>query len=268
MLITLIELMIVYIAEKADMAAKIAPLIGKAQRQRYAFIGESFAVAWCSGHILTLYEPEQYDSAWADRSNPDILPMVPSQFKLTPVAQKKPLLHSIRTLLENATTVVHCGDAEREGQLIVDEVLSYLGWRGPTKRAWFNDQSKAGLKKSLSMLVDNQEKKGLYHAAQLMSYSDWLIGMNLSRAYQQAAKKNGYSKTLSVGRVQTPSLYLVVARDQSIRDFTSVTHYSLCAQFKHAHGTYDGTLVPPETWTAIDGRYVDPLPFKKNHINT
>ena len=121
--------------------------------------------------------------------------------------------------MKDASEVVHAGDADREGQLLIDELLDYCGWNGPTKRLRLNDMNPDAIRKALKEMKDNATYKGEYHAGQARSYADWLTGMNLSRYCSLCLADAGYDGVYSVGRVQTPTLGLVVRRDREIENF-------------------------------------------------
>ncbi|MBU2822285.1 DNA topoisomerase III, partial [Acidithiobacillus caldus] len=134
-------------------------------------------------------------------------------WKLEAKDDAKAQIKVIRDLLKKADVVVNAGDPDREGQLLVDEVLEELGWKGPTQRIWLAALDEQSVKKALSSIRDNREYQNLCNAARARSRADWLVGMNLSRAF---TLRNSGGGVVSIGRVQTPTLALIVARDEKI----------------------------------------------------
>lgn len=216
-----------FIMEKPDMANRLARVMGKSiQREDgYLLVGND-AVTWCIGHLLELIEPEEYDPAWKKWSF-EYLPIVPERFRLKPIKGKEGQLYTIKQLLDQADEVIHGGDIGREGQLIVDEVLRFLKNRSPVKRLVLNNSSPEGIRKALANLEDNKKHypKGL--AAKARSEADWIYGMSLSRAATLAF--GGFGTVLSIGRVQTPTLALVVNRCVEIENFQPENFYELIA---------------------------------------
>lgn len=216
------------IAEKPSLARAIAgELPGTMRREDSHIVVGDTNVVWCFGHLLELEEPKHYDERYA-KWNLDDLPIVldPAQWAVKPrvgrdASSTLRQLKLIQRLLKSASEVVHAGDADREGQMVVGEVLEYFGWKGKTTRLLVQDTTPEGVRKALAVARDNKHYAPLYAAAVARSRADWLVGMNLSRALGARAKRKG----MSVGRVQTPTLALVVKRDREIEGFTSATFY-------------------------------------------
>jgi DNA topoisomerase-3 len=229
-----------FIAEKPSLASAIAEnLPGQAKKERTHITVGNDIVTWCVGHILEQAMPEDYEERYK-RWAFDDLPIVPQQWKLLPKENCKAQLSAIKSLLQGCDVVVNAGDPDREGQLLVDEVLRFLGNRKPVKRILINDYNAEKVRQALANIQDNAEQqfKGWYESALTRSRFDWLFGLNLSRAYTLRAREIGYDGVLSVGRVQTPTLGLVVARDLAIENFKSVLFYTLTARLKHASGEF------------------------------
>jgi len=219
-----------FIAEKPSLAKAIAANLGSRAGGGDGFIEVSGGdvVTWCFGHMLENLMPEDYDPKWSswDMST---LPILVSTWRLKPRANVKKQLAVIEKLLKKAKVVVNAGDPDREGQLLVDELLDYYGWKGQTMRLLLNATDSASVKKAIGSMRGNQEFQNLSNAALCRSRADWLVGMNLSRA---ATKSFGSDKLVSVGRVQTPTLGLVVRRDREIENFKPQTFYTLKATVK------------------------------------
>lgn len=161
-------------------------------------------------------------------------------------------------MINKATTVVNAGDPDREGQLLVDEVLEYIGNKKPVQRILLNALDEKSVRQSLNNLRSNKDFQGLSRAALGRSRADWLIGMNLSRAYTIKARQAGY-ETVSVGRVMTPTMALVVRREEEIKNFKSVTYYVVKAIFLNNHGEIPTTWQMSDAVASLDseGRLLD-----------
>lgn len=219
----------VIIAEKPSLGRLIAAGIGGSQTQGDGLIRTREAtVTWCFGHLLELAAPEHYDPKWK-KWELETLPITiePDDWHLQPKEDAKAQLRVLRRLLADATEVVNAGDPDREGQMLVDEVLDYLEWKGKTRRLLLHDTTPQSVRAGLAAMRPNGEFANLYAAAKCRSRADWLVGMNLTRA---ASKRIGL--TASIGRVQTPTLALIVRRDQEIDGHKSSAFYTL-----HAHVT-------------------------------
>lgn len=176
-------------------------------------------MTWCLGHLLEQAPPDAYDPAYK-QWRLDHLPILPAHWQLAPRPKARGQLGVIRRLLKQAQEVVHAGDPDREGQLLVQEVIEYLGWKGPVSRLLVSDLNRPAVQRALVRLEDNARYQPLYRAAESRSRADWLYGINLTRAWTLTGRQAGHDGVLSVGRVQTPVLGLVVRRDAEIRDFT------------------------------------------------
>lgn len=251
-----------FIAEKSRVGKAIATCLpGEAEADRnYIKVGDD-VVTWCVGHLLETAPPDAYNAEWKSWRL-EHLPIFPNQMRLNPIDATKGQLATIKRLLGTADEVVHAGDPGREGQMIVDEVLEYLHNRKPVMRLLLNTVNPGAIKKQLQKLEDNRKFAPLYAAAKCRSESDWLVGMNLSRA---ATKSIADSETLiSIGRVQTPTLALVVNRCLTIEGFVSRTFYDIEARvethggeklvMKHSEGTEERRLWDKEkAQTLVNG---------------
>lgn len=223
---------ILIIAEKPSMGMEIAKGLARGPIQRgknqVMFNGPDGAtvLSWCIGHLLEMFYPEDYDAKFKKWSL-DTLPIVPRTIQMKPAKDKAAQLKTLEGLLKKARTVVHAGDAGREGQLIVDEVLKFFGYRGEVKRLWVKDLVPAAVKKAYQEMQPNSTKKALCDAAEARQIADWLVGMNMSRAYTiQAGNKLGRNDLLlKYGRVQTPTLRLLVDRTIIRENFTPVDYF-------------------------------------------
>ncbi|QYJ96228.1 DNA topoisomerase III [Shewanella alkalitolerans] len=226
--------MILYIAEKPSLGRAIADVLPKPHKKGEGYItaANGDTVSWCIGHLLEQAEPDSYDPAFKSWSF-DHLPIVPQQWKMTPKSKTRGQLSVLRKLVKQASQLVNAGDPDREGQLLVDEVIAYLGVKGDkleqTQRLLVSDLNPQAVKRALGQLRSNREFIPLSTSALARSRADWLYGMNMTRAYTLQGRKVGYQGVLSVGRVQTPLLGLVVRRDEAIENFVSKPFYEVLA---------------------------------------
>ena len=249
-----------FIAEKPSVAKAIAACLPGPQKKGDGAIecGNNI-VTWCFGHLMEQVPPEAYGEAfrkWAW----DTLPIVPKAWQLAVKPDAKKQFAAIKALLKTATEVVNAGDADREGEMLVREVLDACGYQGTLKRLWLSAMDDASVRKALAFLKDGHAFDGLYASAVARSRADWLVGMNLSRAYTLAARSAGHEGVISVGRVQTPTLALIVRRDAEIEDFRPRDYFTITASFRHANGNFAATWQAPESAPGVDeeGRLIDP----------
>lgn len=268
-----------FISEKPSLAKAIAEVRAKmlgvraSRGTNYWTVGDD-VVLWLYGHMFELVEPAHYDDRWK-AWHVDVLPIYPSHWKREPKkvfeggklnAQKtKDVLAQInaaKSLLRETDTVVNAGDPEREGQLLVDELLIELGWDtfGPrTKRFWCQSLTENEITKNINGMFLNAQKKDLFTAAFARQKADWLHGLNMTRLYTSLARRSGADMLISVGRVQTPTLKLVVDRDREIANFKPTDHYVPTGMFAHANGRFKASWIIPPDHAGVDpeGRLVD-----------
>jgi len=251
-----------FIAEKPSVARVIAAELGQVKKgDGWLQVGTDF-VTWAFGHLLEMAMPEAYDPAYAKWRAED-LPIVPREWRMLPKNDDgaKKQLALIGRMLKPATEVINAGDPDREGQLLVDEIIHTFEYKGPVKRFWVSAQDSVSIQRGLAALQENSAFRGFADAAQARGRADWLIGMNLSRAFTLSAQRGGSGKTvLTVGRVQTPTLSMVVTRDREIEAFQAVSFITISAQFQHANGEFKARWKAKEGQTGLDaeGRLVDP----------
>ncbi|MFT5879118.1 MAG: DNA topoisomerase-3 [Moritella sp.] len=226
-----------YIAEKPSLGRAIAEVLPKPHKkqQGYIEVGNGDVVSWCIGHLLEQAEPDAYDDAYK-KWRLEHLPIVPEAWQLKKKANTSKQLTVLRGLVKKATSLVHAGDPDREGQLLVDEVIEFLKTpakkKNSAQRLLISDLNPAAVKTALNNLQPNSDYIPLSVSALARSRADWLYGMNMTRAYTLQGQKVGYQGVLSVGRVQTPILGLVVRRDQEIANFISKPFYEVIAHLQ------------------------------------
>ncbi|MBQ0720546.1 MAG: DNA topoisomerase III [Gammaproteobacteria bacterium] len=226
-----------YIAEKPSLGRAIADVLPKPHRRDEGciWVGDGDCVSWCIGHLLEQVEPDVYKPQYKKWTEHD-LPIVPEQWQLAPKTATRKQLTVLRKLLKQAVQIVHAGDPDREGQLLVDEVVNYLGVSATKKAAMqrllISDLNPAAVRRALASLRSNREFIPLSTSALARSRADWLYGINLTRASTLQGRKVGYTGVLSVGRVQTPLLGLVVRRDHDIDNFVSKPFYEVLAHLQ------------------------------------
>jgi len=230
-----------YIAEKPSLGRAIAAALPKPQKNHKTHIelANGDVVSWCIGHILAQADPEDYN-AELKKWRADTLPIVPEQWQLKPITRTRAQLTVLRKLVKQATEIIHAGDPDREGQLLVDEVIDYFklskAKKSNIKRLLISDLNLPAVKRALSSLKLNSDFMPLSISALARSRADWLYGINLTRAYTLQGQKTGYNSVLSVGRVQTPLLGLVVRRDQEIAGFVSKPFFQVQAYIALSSG--------------------------------
>ena len=240
------------IAEKPSVARGIADVIGHDSRKDGCIECGDITITWCAGHLLEQVNPEDYVNGGIVRR--DDLPVVPGQWQLRPKDDRASKQVSIiRALLKNAGEVVNAGDADREGQLLVDELLIYLGWKGKTLRLWLSSLDEESVKRALASLKSNDVMRSLYDSALARQRADWLLGLNGSIALSRNLKSLGLEGGWSVGRVQTPTLALIVDRHAQIKGHVKQDHYKVRITLKD--GTAAWWQVPEDLLT--DGLLLD-----------
>lgn len=241
-----------YIAEKPSMGAEIAKcLTGPIQRKDGYLITKDGVVTWAFGHILRQAEPDEYNAKYKLWKAED-LPIIPQKWKMLIDKSCAKQFGIIKDLIGKADEIVHAGDPDREGQLLIDEVLDYVHCTKPVRRILLNALDEQSIKKANSNLRDNHDFINLKQSALARARADWLIGMNLSRAYTLAARRAGKKEVFAVGRVKTPTLALVVRRERELQNFKPVDYFIIKVLFEHEQGQFVATWKPSDTQAGLD----------------
>lgn len=236
--------MIVCIAEKPSVAKDIARVLGADKSHDGYMEGNGYQVTWTFGHLCTLKEPEDYTPMWKAWAL-SRLPMIPPRFgiKLIDSASIQKQFQIIANLMQHADSIVNCGDAGQEGELIQRWVMQKARAQCPVKRLWISSLTEEAIREGFAELKDQSDYQSLYEAGLSRAIGDWLLGMNATRLY---TLKYGHNRqVLSIGRVQTPTLALIVNRFEEIQNFKPETYWTL------------STLYRNTLFTATQGKYLE-----------
>ncbi len=245
---------VVVIAEKPSMARAIREGLGAEARK--------YEITNAFGHILEQAEPDAYlpdsvpkNAKGKKKWRMEDLPIIPDRWKKFPKRDAKEQLAKIGQLLKTADTVINAGDPDREGQLLIDEILDYHGYKGRVQRVWLKALDAENVRKAFAGIEDNRKYHPLRDAAEARSQADWLVGMNITRVLSIRAQE-----LYAVGRVQTPTLALVVRRDLAIEKFVPRDYFEVFARCRHADGSFLAKWEPKSTDGAgfdEEGRLID-----------
>ena len=223
--------MIVCIAEKPSVAKDIAEVLGAHTRKDGYIEGNGYQVTWTFGHLCTLKEPHEYSQSWKSWSLSS-LPMIPPRFGIKLISDSgiEKQFKVIEGLMQNADEIINCGDAGQEGELIQRWVMQKAGAKCPVKRLWISSLTEEAIREGFQNLKDQSEFKSLYEAGLSRAIGDWLLGMNATRLYTLKYGQN--RQVLSIGRVQTPTLALIVNRQLEIENFVPKQYWVLTTLYR------------------------------------
>ena len=227
------------IAEKPSVARDLARVLGVRPTGKNCFPAKDRVITWCVGHLVELDEPASYDGRWK-AWRLDTLPMIPSQFKLRPVPSTREQLREVCRLLgdKRFSEVVNACDAGREGELIFRYVYQLAGSRLPIRRLWISSLTDEAIRQGFSTLKPGVEMEKLADAARCRSEADWLVGLNATRAVTVRQRTGPDSMLYSIGRVQTPTLAILVEREKAIQNFVPQDFWQLKAELTTADGAH------------------------------
>ena len=247
----------VCIAEKPSVAREIATVLGANTKRDGYYEGNGYAVTYTFGHLCTLYEPNDYKPHWKswDLNN---LPMLPEKFK-TKVSNNAGIqkqFNIVKSLFDKATVVINCGDAGQEGELIQRWVLNQAEYKGEVKRLWISSLTTEAIKEGFNNLKPSADYDNLFYAGFSRAIGDWLLGMNATRLY--TVKHGGYKQVLSVGRVQTPTLAMVVNRFKEIENFKPQPYWELQTLYRNTLFSYtEGRFLKVEDGEVLANKIKD-----------
>ncbi|NLX92308.1 MAG: DNA topoisomerase III, partial [Clostridiales bacterium] len=225
---------ILVLTEKPSVAREIARVLGCRQNGEGCIIGSQYIITWALGHLVTLADPEEYDGKYKKWALED-LPMLPKKMNLVVIKQTSKQFKAVSTLMRrpDIDSLVIATDAGREGELVARWIMMKAGWRKPAKRLWISSQTDKAIKEGFATLKPAANYDNLFRSAQARAEADWLVGLNVTRAL--TCKHNAQ---LSAGRVQTPTLALIVKREEEILKFIPKDFYTVHAQFEGFEAVY------------------------------
>jgi len=241
----------VCIAEKPSVAREIAQVLGAKTKRDGYFEGNGYAVTYTFGHLCTLFEPHDYKPYWKswDLNN---LPMLPEKFQ-TKVSKNQGIqkqFNIVKSLFDKADVIINCGDAGQEGELIQRWVINQAGYTGKVERLWISSLTTEAIKEGFKNLKPASDYDNLYYAGFSRAIGDWLLGMNATRLY--TVKHGGYKQVLSVGRVQTPTLAMLVKRHKEIENFKPQPYWELQTLYRNTLFNYEeGRFLKKEDGEAL-----------------
>ena len=236
----------VCIAEKPSVAREIASILGANTKRDGFFEGNGYAVTYTFGHLCTLLEPKDYKPHWKSW-NLNNLPMLPERFdtKVTSNDGIKKQFNIVKSLFDKAAVVINCGDAGTEGELIQRWVINQCNYKGKVQRLWISSLTEEAIKEGFKNLKPSENYDNLYYAGFSRAIGDWLLGLNATRLY--TVKYGGYKQVLSVGRVQTPTLAMLVNRFVEIQNFKPQPYWELQTTYRNTLFNYeDGRFLKQE----------------------
>lgn len=213
------------IAEKPSVARSIANVLGASNKKKGCLEGNGYIVSWCVGHLIALAEPEAYDVKYTVKPwQLDTLPILPQKWKFKVIEETKEQFGILKSLMQNETVyeIICATDAGREGECIFRYVYKLAGCNKPVKRLWISSVEESDIRQGFDNLKDDREYDNLYSSGFARAKADWLVGMNATRLFSAAS-----GAFLSVGRVQTPTLAMIVNRENEINNFQKQKYYTV-----------------------------------------
>src|SRR3984885_8210387 len=236
------------IAEKPSVAADLARALGKVPKKGDHFENDEYVISSAVGHLVELQMPEDIDKKKYGFWRLEMLPIIPETFGLKPIEQSKERYDHLKKLLarKDIGAVINACDAGREGELIFTYLAQLTKSKLPVKRAWMQTMTNEGIRAAFQHLRAGSQGAGLADAARCRGESDWLIGINGTRALTKRMFGSRAGNVASVGRVQTPTLAIVYARELEIRNFKPRGYWRVSAEFQVANGGYEGVYQKPD----------------------
>ncbi|MEY2549170.1 MAG: topoisomerase, partial [Verrucomicrobiota bacterium] len=236
------------IAEKPSVAADLARALGKVPKKGDHYENDEYVISSAVGHVAELFMPEDIDKKKYGFWRLETLPIIPETFELKPIDKSKSVFATLKKLIarKDITQLINACDAGREGELIFNNLCRLAKNKHPVKRLWLQSMTAQSIREAFNHLRDESEMRGLADAARSRSESDWLIGINGTRAITKRMFGSRAGNVASVGRVQTPTLAIVYERELEIRNFKSRDYWRVTAKFGIAQGEYEGTYQRPD----------------------
>ncbi len=222
------------LAEKPSVAKEIARVLGCRQKSKHYIEGNGYVVTWALGHLVTLAEPEDYDHTFKTW-NLDDLPIMPPKMKLKIMKETSPQFRAIAQLAKrnDLNELIIATDAGREGELVARWIMELVHWKKPFKRLWISSQTDQAIKEGFTKLKPGHQYDNLYHSAVCRAEADWLIGLNITRALTSK-----YNAQLAAGRVQTPTLSMMMQREKEIKNFKSLPYWTIVTDYGSFKGIW------------------------------
>src|SRR3954454_24561130 len=236
------------IAEKPSVAADLARALGKVPKKGDFYENDQHVISSAVGHVAELFMPEDIDKKKYGFWRLETLPIIPEKFELKPIDKSKSVFATLKKLIarKDIAQVINACDAGREGELIFNNLCQLAKNKHPVKRLWLQSMTAQSIRDGFGRLRDESEMRGLADAARSRSESDWLVGINGTRAITKRMFGSRAGNVASVGRVQTPTLAMVYTRELEIRNFKPRDYWRVTAKYQVAQGVYAGTYQRPE----------------------
>lgn len=245
-----------FLCEKPSQGRDIAAVLGATEKKSGYLSGAGVTVTWGFGHLLEQASPDMYGEQFGKPWRTEVLPVLPTQWQMQIKPESKVQFEVIRKLLLKADCVVIATDADREGEVIAREILDYCGYQGNVERLWLSALDEASVRAALAAIKPGHETYPYYLAGLGRSRADWQIGMNLTRLYTVKARDSGYGNVLSVGRVQTPTLNLIVERDRHIASFVPKPFFVVTLALTSSGQSFQAQWVPAATYCDDEKRCI------------
>ncbi|MDE1485129.1 DNA topoisomerase III [Xenorhabdus bovienii] len=254
-----------FLCEKPSQGKDIAKVLGANTKKDGFYEGAGIVVTWARGHLLENASPDAYGEQFGVPWRKDVLPIIPTQWKMVVKKDVVAMFKTISQLLKQASSVVIATDADREGEVIAREILDMCKYKGSIQRLWLSALDEASIRRAIETILPGEKTESLYLAGLGRSRADWLIGMNMTRFFSIKAREQGYSGLLSVGRVQTPTLALVVQRDREISQFVPKSYWQVKALLQHQEIRFTAAWIPAKQYCDDEKRCIQ-LPAAKAAI--
>ncbi|MBS9441252.1 DNA topoisomerase III [Photorhabdus heterorhabditis] len=245
-----------FLCEKPSQGRDIAAVLGATKRGQGYLTGPGVTVTWAIGHLLETASPEVYGEQYGAPWRASVLPILPASWQMVVKKETADQFTVICRLLKQADEVVIATDADREGEVIARELLDYCQFQGKISRLWLSALDEVSIRAALANILPGEQTASLYLAGLGRARADWLIGMNFTRLYTVKARECGYSDILSIGRVQTPTLALVVFRDQEVIAFTAKPYWQVVADLQFDGRIFRADWVPAATYCDEEKRCI------------